>query len=90
MVCSNPGRAGRDAAIRARLAAQLEDLIKDTGTLTAADRARLEGSLAGKPGLKRLLRLTPGLSPPGGPDPRSRHLVLARVPADPVGFQNGA
>src|SRR5260370_40759973 len=30
-----------------------------TGALTAAARARIEGPLAGKPGLKRFLRVTP-------------------------------
>jgi hypothetical protein len=60
IVCYNPDQAERDAAIRARLVSQLEDLIKDTDSLPAAERARIEGSLAGKPGLKRFLRVTPG------------------------------
>ena len=59
IICHNPDQAGRDAAIRARLVAQLEELISGTDSLTASERAKLEGSLAGKPGLKRFLRVTP-------------------------------
>jgi len=59
IICYNPDQAERDAAIRARMVAQLEDLIRDTDGLTAAERAKLEGTLAGKPGLKRFLRVTP-------------------------------
>jgi DDE family transposase len=59
IICYNPDQAERDAAIRARLVAQLEELIAGTDALTAAERARLEGSLAGRPGLKRFLRVTP-------------------------------
>jgi Transposase DDE domain len=59
IICYNPDQAERDAAIRARLIAQLEELIAGTDALTAAERARLEGSLAGRPGLKRFLRVTP-------------------------------
>jgi hypothetical protein len=59
IICYNPDQAERDAAIRAKLVAQLEDLIRDTDGLTAAERAKLEGTLAGKPGLKRFLRVTP-------------------------------
>jgi hypothetical protein len=60
VLCFNPAQAGRDAIIRARLVAQLEDVIKDTDKLTAVERARIEGTLSGKPGLKRFLRTTPG------------------------------
>jgi Transposase DDE domain len=60
IICFNPHQAERDAAIRARLVAQLQELIAGTDALSPADRGRLEGSLAGKPGLKRFLRLTPG------------------------------
>ena len=59
IICFNPDQAERDAAIRARLVAQLEELIVGTDQLTAAERAKLEGTLAGKPGLKRFLRVTP-------------------------------
>ena len=59
IICYNPDQAERDAAIRARLVAQLGELIDGTDALTAAERARIEGALAGKPGLKRFLRVTP-------------------------------
>jgi hypothetical protein len=60
VLCFNPAQAGRDAIIRTQLVAQLEEVIAGTDTLTAAERARIEGTLAGKPGLKRFLRITPG------------------------------
>jgi hypothetical protein len=60
VLCFNPAQAERDAIIRAKLVAQLEEVIKDTDTLSAAERARIEGSLGNKPGLKRFLRTTPG------------------------------
>jgi hypothetical protein len=59
VICYNPDQAERDAAIRARLTAQLEELIDGSDALTAAERGKIEGSLAGKPGLKRFLRVTP-------------------------------
>ena len=59
IICFNPDQAERDAAIRARLVAQLEEIIAGTDALTAAERAKLEGTLAGRPGLKRFLRVTP-------------------------------
>jgi hypothetical protein len=59
IICYNPDQAERDAAIRARLVAQLEGIIEGTDALTAAERGRTEGTLAGKPGLKRFLRVTP-------------------------------
>jgi len=59
VICFNPDQAGRDAAIRAKLVAQLEDIIAGTDSLTAPERAKLEGSLAARPGLKRFLRVTP-------------------------------
>jgi hypothetical protein len=59
IICYNPDQAERDAAIRVRLVAQLGELIDGTDALTAAERARIEGTLAGKPGLKRFLRVTP-------------------------------
>ena len=60
VLCFNPAQAERDAAIRAKLVAQLEEAIADTDKLTATERARIEGALSGKPGLKRFLRTTPG------------------------------
>ena len=59
IICYNPDQAERDAAVRAKLIAQLGELIAGTDALTAAERAKLEGSLAGRPGLKRFLRVTP-------------------------------
>ena len=59
IICHNPDQAGRDAAIRARLVAQLKELIDGSDALTAAERGKIEGSLAGRPGLKRFLRVTP-------------------------------
>jgi hypothetical protein len=60
VLCYNPDQATRDAAIRAQLLAQLEEVIAGTDTLTRIERARIEGSLGSKPGLKRFLRTTPG------------------------------
>jgi Transposase DDE domain len=59
IICHNPEQAERDAAIRARLVSQLEEIIAGTDGLDAAGRARIEGTLAGRPGLKRFLRVTP-------------------------------
>ncbi|HVB43665.1 MAG TPA: hypothetical protein VNF47_13300 [Streptosporangiaceae bacterium] len=59
VICYNPDQAERDAAVRARLVAQLEEIIGGTGSLTAPERAKLGGSLAARPGLKRFLRVTP-------------------------------
>jgi hypothetical protein len=60
VICYNPEGAQRDAAIRARMLAQLGELIKDSGTLTATKRAELRGVISTKPGLNRYLRVTPG------------------------------
>ena len=60
IICFNPDQAERDAALRARLAAQLEEIIAGTDALSPAERGRIEGSLAARPGLKRFLRVTPG------------------------------
>jgi len=60
IICYNPDQAERDAAIRAKLTAQLEELIDGSDALAPADRGRIEGSLAARPGLKRFLRVTPG------------------------------
>ena len=60
VLCFNPAQAERDAIIRAQLVGQLEDIIAGTDKLTAVERARIEGTLASKPGLKRFLRTTPG------------------------------
>jgi hypothetical protein len=60
VLCYNPAQAERDAAVRALLIAKLEEVIKDTDKLSKVERARIEGSLGAKPGLKRFLRVTPG------------------------------
>jgi hypothetical protein len=60
VICFNPEQATRDAAIRARLVAHLEQAIAGTDKLKAAERAHLAGQLSTKPGLKRFLRTTPG------------------------------
>jgi hypothetical protein len=60
VLCYNPEQAERDAAVRARLIDQLEEAIANTDKLTKTERARLEGVISTKPGLKRFLRVTPG------------------------------
>jgi hypothetical protein len=60
VICFNPEAADRDAAVRARMLAQLGELIKDSGKLTATRRAELRGVISTKPGLNRYLRVTPG------------------------------
>jgi hypothetical protein len=60
VLCYNPEQAERDAAVRAKLLAQLEEAIDGTDKLSKTERAKLEGVLSTKPGLKRFLRVTPG------------------------------
>jgi Transposase DDE domain len=60
VICHNPDAAERDAAVRARMLAQLEELIAGTGKLSAAKRAELRGVISTRPGLNRYLRVTPG------------------------------
>jgi hypothetical protein len=60
VICHNPEAAERDAAIRARLLAQLKEMTDGTGTLSATKRAELRGVISTKPGLNRYLRVTPG------------------------------
>ena len=60
IICHNPDQAERDAAVRARLVAQLDEIIAGTDSLSPAERGRIQGSLDGRPGLKRFLRVTPG------------------------------
>ena len=60
VICFNPEAAGRDAAIRARMIAQLTEAIKDSDQLSAGKRAELRGVISTKPGLNRYLRVTPG------------------------------
>lgn len=60
VICFNPEAAERDAAIRAKLIARLEDAIADSDQLSRDKRAELRGVLSTKPGLNRYLRTTPG------------------------------
>jgi Transposase DDE domain len=59
VICHNPDQAERDAATRARLVAQLTELIDGADTLPATKRAELRGVISTKPGLNRYLRVTP-------------------------------
>lgn len=60
VICFNPDAAVRDAAIRARMIAILEETIDGSDTLSRDRRAELRGVISTKPGLKRYLRTTPG------------------------------
>jgi hypothetical protein len=60
VICYNPEAAERDALVRARMLTQLDELIKDSGTLSATRRAELRGVISTRPGLNRYLRVTPG------------------------------
>jgi len=60
VICFNPDAAIRDAAIRARMVALLEETIDGSDKLSAVKRAELRGVISTKPGLKRYLRTTPG------------------------------
>jgi Transposase DDE domain len=60
VICHNPEGAERDAAVRARLIAQLKELIDGTDALARDKRAELRGVISTKPGLNRYLRVTPG------------------------------
>ena len=60
IICFNPDGAERDAAIRTRMLARLDELIKDSDALTGDKRAELRGVISTKPGLNRYLRVTPG------------------------------
>jgi hypothetical protein len=59
VICYNPDQADRDAAVRARLVAQLEEAIARSDKLSATRRAELRGVISTKPGLHRYLRTTP-------------------------------
>jgi hypothetical protein len=60
IICFNPEAAERDAAVRARMIAQLTELISDSDQLSRDKRAELRGVISTKPGLTRYLRATPG------------------------------
>ncbi len=59
VICYNPDQADRDAAVRARLLVQLQELIDGADKLSATKRAELRGVISTKPGLHRYLRVTP-------------------------------
>jgi len=60
VICHNPQAAARDAAVRERLLARLEEMIAGSDALPATKRAELRGAIRTKPALARLLRTTPG------------------------------
>jgi transposase len=60
VICHNPEQAVRDRAVRERLLQQLEEAIAGSDALAPEKRAELLGKLKTKPGLARLLRVTPG------------------------------
>ena len=60
VICYNPEAAERDTAVRARMLAQLDEMIKDSDKLTSTKRAEQRGVISTKPGLNRYLRVTPG------------------------------
>jgi hypothetical protein len=60
VICHSPEGAERDAAIRARMTAQLKELIDGTDALPRDKRAELRGVISTRPGLNRYLRVTPG------------------------------
>jgi hypothetical protein len=60
VICYNPEAAQRDAAVRERMLAQLDEMIAGSDKLTATKRAELRGVISTKPGLNRYLRVTPG------------------------------
>jgi Transposase DDE domain len=60
VICHNPEGAERDAAIRARMIAQLKEITGGSDTLGKDKRAELRGVIPTKPGLNRYLRVTPG------------------------------
>ena len=60
VICFNPDAAERDAAVRAGMITQLEEMIKDSGELSKDKRAELRGVISTKPGLNQYLRVIPG------------------------------
>jgi hypothetical protein len=58
IVCRNPAEATRDAAVRERLVAGLEDAIAGSDELGPAARAKLACDLRAKPTNRRFLRTT--------------------------------
>ena len=60
IICHEPGRAVRDAAIRTRTLDRLREFITYTDTLSTDERARACDLIAARPGLKRYVRVTSG------------------------------
>jgi len=60
VICFNPEAADRDAAVRGRMIARLEEAIRDSDQLSRDKRAELRGVISTRPGLNRYLRVTPG------------------------------
>jgi len=60
VICFNPEAAGRDAAVRARMIAHLDEATRGSDQLSRDKRAELRGVISTKPGLNRYLRVTPG------------------------------
>jgi hypothetical protein len=60
VICFNPEAAERDAAVRARMIARLEEAIAGSDQLSRDKRAELRGVISTRPGLNRYLRVTPG------------------------------
>jgi transposase len=60
VICFNPEAAERDAAVRARMIARLEEMISESDQLSRDKRAELRGVISTRPGLNRYLRVTPG------------------------------
>jgi len=58
-VCHNPERATRDAEVRSRIVARLEDKIAGSDRSPTRKRAELAGALKTKPAFNRFLRTTP-------------------------------
>jgi transposase len=60
VICYCPEAAERDAAVRARMIARLEEMISESDQLSRDKRAELRGVISTRPGLNRYLRVTPG------------------------------
>jgi len=60
VICFNPEAAERDAAVRARMIAQLTEIIEGSDQLARDKRAELRGVISTRPGLNRYLRVTSG------------------------------
>jgi hypothetical protein len=60
VICYNPEAAERDARVRERMLAQLDEMITGSDKLSKTRRAELRGVISTKPGLNRYLRVTPG------------------------------